>query len=85
MTRSEVSRRARIVVGRELCMEPARVRDSSDFRADLRADSLDMVTLPRALEDEFSIILTDGEVEFCQTFGTAVDVITSKIENGGRA
>lgn len=80
VTRDEIARRARLVIARELGVHSARVRDDSDFRDDLGCDSLDMVELPRVLEDEFKVELTDDEVSFCQTFGTAVDVIAAKVE-----
>jgi acyl carrier protein len=80
MTRDEVARRARLVIVRELGVDARKVVDDSDFRTDLGCDSLDMVELPRALEDEFKVELTDDDVAFCQTFGTAVDIIAAKIE-----
>lgn len=84
MTGVETARRVRVVIARELACPLSRLTDGADFRRDLGADSLDLVNVPRALEDEFGISLTDGEVEFCQTVGTAIDVIRSKLENGGR-
>jgi acyl carrier protein len=82
MSAVETGRRARVVIARELGCPLPRLTDAADFRRDLGADSLDLVNVPRALEDEFGIRLTDREVEFCQTVGTAVDLIRSKLENG---
>lgn len=79
-----IGRRARVVIARELGCPLPRLTDAADFRRDLGADSLDLENVPRALEDEFDIVLTDDEVEFCQTVGTAIDVIRSKLENGER-
>lgn len=81
MTRDDISRRARMVIGQELICNWTKISDASEFTRDLGADSLDMVSLPRALEDEFGIILTDDEVGFCQTVGTAIDLIETKLEN----
>lgn len=78
----ELSRRVRVTIARELACPLSRLKDAAEFRRDLGADSLDLVTIPRALEDEFSIVLTDEEVDFCQTVGTAIDVIRAKLENG---
>jgi acyl carrier protein len=80
----EIGRRARVIIARELGCSLRLLTDSADFRADLGADSLDLVNVPRALENEFDILLTDDEVEFCQTVGTAIDVIRSKLENGAQ-
>jgi acyl carrier protein len=85
VTRREVEQRARLVIVRELACPPAKVTDAADFRADLGADSLDMAHLPAAFEDEFNVPITDDEAEFCQTVGTAIDVIHAKIENGRKA
>lgn len=81
MNRDSIDRRARIVIARELIQPLRRVTDGATFRGDLGADSLDMVQLPRAIEDEFGIILSDDEVTFCQTVGTAIDLIETKLEN----
>jgi acyl carrier protein len=78
----DLGRRVRVTIARELHCPLTRLRDGAEFRRDLGADSLDLVTIPRALEDEFSIQLTDAEIDFCQTVGTLVDVIRSKLENG---
>jgi acyl carrier protein len=80
----DVGRRVRVTIARELACPLSRLSDGADFRRDLGADSLDLVGIPHALEDEFGVSLTDGEVEFCQTVGTAIDVIRSKLENGAR-
>jgi acyl carrier protein len=82
MNRDSVERRARLVIARELGVQLRSVTDGADFRRDLGADSLDLVNLPRALEDEFAVAFTDDQVEFCQTVGTAIDLIESKLENG---
>jgi len=83
MSRVEIDRRARMVIGRELIVSMMKIRDDSEFVAHLGADSLDMVTLVAALEEEFRIEISDDDVAFCQTVGTAIDVIAAKLENGG--
>lgn len=82
MTGVDIGRRVRVTIARELCCALLRLTDAAEFRRDLGADSLDLVNVPRALEDEFGIVLSDQEVEFCQTVGTTIDVIRSKLENG---
>jgi acyl carrier protein len=82
MSRPEIERRARLVIARELSVHPARIREDAEFRRDLAADSLDMVQLPAALEEEFGIAISDDEVEFATTVGTAIDIIEAKLEQG---
>ena len=87
MTRADILRRSRLVIGRELLVNPLKVAEQSDFRADLAADSLDMVDVHRAIEDEFGVTLSDEQCAFCQTVGTLVDLIENKLEaaaSGGR-
>jgi acyl carrier protein len=78
----ELGRRVRVTIARELNCPLPRLTDAAELRRDLGADSLDLAALPAALEEEFDIVLTDDEVDFCQTIGTAVDLIRSKLENG---
>lgn len=80
MNRRDIEQRARIVLARELHVELAKVRDEADLREDLGADSLDMVHLTASLEDEFGVQVSDDEAEFCQTVGTAIDLIEAKVE-----
>lgn len=80
-TRQRIAHRARLVVARELIVNPHRIVESSEFRADLEADSLDMAQLWRAIEAEFGIRISDDEAAFCQTVGTAIDLIETKLEN----
>lgn len=81
MTDVEIGRRARVVIARELACPMRRLGDGAEFRRDLGADSLDLVNIPHALEEEFAIRFSDDEVAFCQTVGTAVDLIRTKLEN----
>lgn len=83
MTDVEIGRRVRIVIGRELACPIKRLGDNCDFRRDLGADSLDLVAIPQALEEEFGVRFTDDEVEFTQTIGTAIDLVRTKLENRG--
>jgi acyl carrier protein len=77
----EIGRRARVAIARELGCPIRRLTDAAEFRRDLGADSLDLITVPHALEEEFGIRFTDRDIEFCQTIGTAVDLVRTKLEN----
>jgi acyl carrier protein len=87
MIRRDIVTRARLVIASELACDPFRVTEAADFRTDLKADSLDVVSLTAALEAEFDVAISDDEADFCQTVGTAIDIIAAKIEqkaSGGR-
>jgi acyl carrier protein len=83
MTDVEIGRRARIVIARELACPIKRLADGADFRRDLGADSLDLINVPHALEEEFGVRFSDDEVAFTQTVGTAIDLVRTKLENRG--
>ncbi len=50
----------------------------SAFKADLRADSLGLVELFMGLEEEFSIIITDEDMENILTVKDAVEYVTAR-------
>ncbi len=54
------------------------VKAESNFANDLGADSLDVVELVMALEEEFEIEITDEEAEKIATVGAAVEHIEKK-------
>lgn len=54
-------------------------KDTS-FKDTLNADSLDLVELIMALEDEFGLEVEDDEVEMIKTVGDAVEYITNALE-----
>jgi acyl carrier protein len=51
----------------------------SNFIDDLNADSLDIVELVMAMEQEFSISIPDEEAERIKTVGDAVDFIKANL------
>ena len=51
----------------------------TSFKDDLSADSLDLVELIMALEDEFDLEVEDDEVESIKTVGDAVDYIKNSL------
>jgi acyl carrier protein len=69
----------KIVVG-HLGVDSDKVTDDADFVDDLGADSLDVVELAMAFEEEFDVVIEDDEAERARTFGDAVALIRSKIE-----
>ncbi len=52
----------------------------TSFRDDLNADSLDLVELVMALEDEFGLEVDDDDVELIRTVGDAKNYIKGKLE-----
>lgn len=55
-----------------------RIARDASFASDLEADSLDMVEIAMAIEDEFKIEITDDEIERLATFGDAVALVEQR-------
>lgn len=62
-----------------LQVEPDQVKPEASFADDLGADSLDLVELVMALEEQFDISVDESELEGVQTVGQAFDLVTSKL------
>lgn len=52
----------------------------TSFRDDLNADSLDLVELIMALEDEFGLEIEDADVEAIKTIGDVIDYLKNNLD-----
>jgi acyl carrier protein len=78
MERTEIYDRVKKVVVEELGVKEEEVTESASFTEDLGADSLDLVELVMALEEEFGIDIPDDEVNSIKTVGDAINYIENK-------
>lgn len=62
-----------------LAVEESQVTPEASFADDLDADSLDLVELVMALEEEFDVTVEEEELEGISTVGGAFDLIKSKL------
>lgn len=62
-----------------LSVEPDKVTLEASFADDLDADSLDLVELVMALEEEFDVTVDEEELEGITSVGQAYELITSKL------
>ncbi len=62
-----------------LSVEPAQVTREATFGDDLDADSLDLVELVMALEEEFDVTVDEEELEGIETVGQAFDLVKGKL------
>jgi acyl carrier protein len=74
----EILKKVQEIVAEQLDVDIAEVKPESNFANDLGADSLDVVELVMALEEEFEIEISDEEAEKIATVGAAVEHIESK-------
>ena len=75
VTRDEVLARIREHLSTELEVDPARLADTTRFKEDLEADSLDLVELTVELEDSYGIRIPDEEAAKILTVGQAADFV----------
>jgi len=62
-----------------LSVKPEDVVPEADFAEDLDADSLDIVELVMALEEEFDVHVDEEELEGVATVAEAFELVTSKL------
>ena len=77
---AEIFDRVKKVVVEQLEVEADKVTPEASFANDLQADSLDVVELVMALEEEFDIEIPDEAAEQIDTVGKAVAHISEKVE-----
>ena len=80
MERSEVASRLEQVLVSELGLDADKIEESADFESDLEVDSLGVVELLMALEDEFDVKIPDEEAENIHTVGQAIDLVHGKLQ-----
>ena len=64
-----------------LDVDPGKVTPDATFKEDLEADSLDLVELLMAFEDEFGSQIPDEDVKKILTVGNAVAYIEEQLKN----
>ncbi len=74
----EILNRVKKVTIEELGVKEDEVTYESSFTEDLGADSLDVVELVMAFEEEFSIDIPDDDVTHLKTIKDAVEYIKNK-------
>ena len=65
------------IIVEQLGVDPSEVTPDASFADDLGADSLDLVELVMAMEDEFGLEISDEDVEKIHTVGDAVQYAKS--------
>jgi len=66
------------IVADQLGVEEDEITEDTSFE-DLNADSLDIVELIMALEEEFDLEIPDEDAEKLTTVGAAVDYVKTKL------
>jgi acyl carrier protein len=77
MTTEDVLAKIKTILVDQLSVEEDEVTMESNFIDDLNADSLDIVELVMAMEQEFDISIPDEDAEKIKTVGDAVEYVKS--------
>jgi acyl carrier protein len=79
MDRAEVEAKMTDLLVDELGIDRDKIAMSASFEEDLEVDSLGVVELLMALEDNFGVSIPDEEAEQIGTVGQAVDLVMQKL------
>lgn len=79
MTDAEILDTVKKLCVDQLDVDEDKVTGAASFQDDLEADSLDLVELIMALEDEFNLKISDEDAEKIKTVGDAVKYIAAKV------
>lgn len=79
MSQADIFDRVKKIVVEQLDVEPEKVVPNGSFTEDLGADSLDIVELVMALEEEFDIEIPDEAAEKILTVQEVVDYINNNV------
>ena len=74
----DVEQRISQILIRHFGIEEEKITPAASFRADMSADSLDLLDLTLAIEDEFGIEIEDGVAEQIHTVGELIDFVRSQ-------
>jgi acyl carrier protein len=70
--------RLKKVIATQLGVEESKIVMEASFREDLKADSLDLVELIMAIEEEFGADISDEDAQKIKTVGDAVRYIDER-------
>jgi len=79
MERAEVETKLVDLLVEELGLDREKITMAATFEEDLDVDSLGVVELLMALEDNFGVKIPDEEAEDITTVSEAVDVVVAKL------
>ena len=79
LSRDEVMAKVRDHLSAELEVDAGRIGESTRFREDLDADSLDLYELVMELEDTYGVSMSEEEAAKILTVGDAVDFVYDRL------
>ena len=85
MADKSIEEKVKDIIVEQLGVNPEQVTPQASFIEDLGADSLDIVELVMAFEEEFSVEVPDEDAEKLQTVGDVINYIKQKAKQQGDA
>jgi acyl carrier protein len=82
MTREQVFDLIQSHLADELDVDPENIDETTRFKEDLEADSLDLYTLVQELEDTYGVEMSDEQAAKILTVGQAVDFVLANGTDG---
>ena len=79
MEKSEIQAKMSELLVEELGLDADKITPDAKFEEDLEVDSLGVVELLMALEDNFGVKIPDEEAEQITTVGEAVNLVDAKL------
>ncbi|TWV82915.1 acyl carrier protein [Moraxella sp. VT-16-12] len=76
---SDIEAKVKAAVAEQLQLNADDINNSASFMDDLGADSLDLVELVMAFENEFGITIPDEDSAELTTVQKAIDYVTAKL------
>jgi acyl carrier protein len=77
MSTSTIEAKVKSIIADQLGVGEDEIKPASSFIEDLGADSLDIVELVMAMEEEFEVEIPDEEAENIKTVGDAINYINT--------
>ncbi|OUZ18368.1 acyl carrier protein [Enterococcus cecorum] len=79
MTREEVFSKVAAIIAKHFEINEEDVKENTNIKDDLNADSISVMEFVLELEDEFGTEISDEDAEQIETVGAAVDYIASHL------
>jgi acyl carrier protein len=83
MADKSIEEKVKDIIVEQLGVNPEQVTPQASFIEDLGADSLDIVELVMAFEEEFSVEVPDEDAEKLQTVGDVINYIKERAKQPG--
>ena len=80
MSTSAIEAKVKSIIADQLGVGEDEIKPESSFIEDLGADSLDIVELVMAMEEEFEVEIPDEEAEKIRTVQQAMDYVTTHLK-----